>query len=307
MRAPGAPAATTAFRLVHGEADGIPGAAVDVYGRFLVLHAYDLTEGQERELVQALRDLSYAGLYLKRHPRQKNQVVTARDTALAPSAPLWGEAAPEPLVVHEHGVPYGVNLGDGFRTGIFLDQRDNRARIAGMARDKRVLNLFAYTGAFSVAALHGGASHARCVDVSAASLRRADENVARIGASDRYRAWNADAFFALERLAKGRDLFDIVIVDPPSYATTAKRRFRVTRDYPDLVARAVAVLRGRGQLLACTNHHRVSQAQLRACVREGLQRAGRSVAELTDHATGCDFPAAPGQQPLAKSTLVRLA
>lgn len=308
LLAPGDPVApTTAFRLIHTEADGLPGVAVDVYDRFLVLHAFDLTERREADVVDALGALPYDGLYLKRHPRQKNDVVDAKGTAWAPEAPVWGEAACDPLVVHEHGVPYGAWLGDGFRTGIFLDQRDNRRRLARLSTGKRVLNLFAYTGAFSVAALSGGAAHARCVDVSAAALRRAEDNVARIDATDRHRTWAADAFFALERLDKRREVFDIVVLDPPSYATAGKRRFRVTRDYPDLVARCVRVLAPGGHLLACVNHHQVGQGLLRAYAREGAAAAGRTIADLRDHSSQLDFPAVAGREPLAKSLLMRLA
>lgn len=295
--------AITAFRLVHGEADGLPGVAIDVYDRWLVLHAFELLDEREAMVVEALSRLGFAGLYLKRHPRQKNEVVDARDSELCPSTPVWGEAAPEELVVREYGVPFGVRLGEGFRTGLFLDQRDNRRRVAALAPGRRVLNLFAYTGGFSVAALAAGAAHARCVDASEAALGRARDNAARVFGSERHRTWAIDAFAALDRLARGDERFDVIVLDPPSYATAGKRRFRVTKDYADLVARSVRVLAPGGHLLACVNHHRVSQHQLRGFVHRGAETAGASLSGLKDLPSARDFPPPPGGEPLAKSVL----
>ena len=297
----------TAFRLVHGEADGLPGLAVDVYDRYAVMHAFDLNTEQEQLAQARLARLGFAGMYLKRHPRQKNELVDASgDVGLCPPAPIAGENAPDPLPVYEFGVPYGVRLGDGLRTGLFLDQRDNRRLIADLAPGKRVLNLFAYTGGFSVSALAAGATLARCVDVSEASLARARDNVARIGCVDRHETWTMDVFDALTRMARRGERFDLVIVDPPSYATTRKRRFRAAKDYGDLVGRVVRLLSPGGFLLACVNHHKVSQAQLRSFLREGAGAASAVWDRMLDRPPTRDFPALVGAEPLAKSVLCRL-
>lgn len=298
-------ASTTTFRLVHREADGVPGVAVDVYDRYLVVNLFDEGLPEEAAVVEALAGLGFEGVYLKRHPKQKNELVDARGTELCPSMPVVGNAAPEELVVFEYGVPFGVRLGDGLRTGLFLDQRRNRRRVARLAGGKRVLNLFAYTGGFSTAALASGAAAALCVDASAAALQRAKENTARIGAADRHRTWAGDVFEVLPRLARRAEQFDVIVLDPPSYATTKRRRFRAAKDYPELVALCLAVLAPGGHLLSCLNHHQVSQGKLRAMVSAGAERAGRTMVSHRDLATGSDFPQLPGQEPLFKSVLTQ--
>ena len=149
-------------------------------GEHLVLRIVDdVAEPDVDALLDALAELGFAGIYLKRHPKQASDMVDPRDERVAPALPVRGEPAPEVFEVHEQGVPFEVRLHDGLRTGLFLDQRDNRRRIRELASGKRVLNLFAYTGSFSVAALAGGAVSAVSVDVSQAALRWAERNAAR--------------------------------------------------------------------------------------------------------------------------------
>jgi len=295
--------ATTAFRLVNGDGDGLPGLTVDAYDRYLVANLFDGALKAEADVLDALAELGYAGVYIKRHPKQKNTLVDARQADLCPAQPLVGQAAPDDLVVYEYGVPYGVRPGDGLRTGLFLDQRENRRRVAALVAGKRVLNLFAYTGGFSTAALMAGASEALCVDASAAALQRAQENAARVGAGDRHRTWAGDVFEVLPRLARRGERFDVVVLDPPSYATTKKRRFVAEKDYAELVSLCMPLLDPAGHLLCCLNHHRVSQGKLRAMIREGAARAGAPRMSLRDLAVGRDFPWLPGQEPLFKSVL----
>ena len=296
---------TTAFRLFHGVAEGAPEIAVDLYGEHLVLHwAAEADEAREAVVLDALAELGLRGVYIKRHLRQKNELAEPRDPRFAPPGPLRGEAAPDEFVVHEHGLPFGVRLGDGLRTGLFLDQRENRRRVRELARDKRVLNLFAYTGGFSLAALAGGASEAICVDASKAALEWAQRNVARIEASDRHRVVHGDTFDVLARQARRGDAFDLIILDPPSYASTRSRRFVARKDYAELSASCLRVLAPGGTLLACINHHAVSQGELRASLRRGAELAKREVARLVDVPGQLDFPAPAGDEALSKSVLV---
>ena len=303
MRAAAQTGQTTAFRLVNGEADGLPGLAVDAYDDYLVANLFDEALDAEADILAALSELGYAGIYVKRHPRQKNTLVDARQRELCPAEPLVGKSAPQDLVVYEYGVPFGVRLGDGLRTGLFLDQRDNRRRIAELCAGKRLLNLFAYTGGFSTAALAHGAAFAQCVDASAAALERAKENVARIGGSDHHRTWADDVFSVLPRLAKRHERFDVVVLDPPSYATTKRRRFVAEKDYAELVALCLVLIAPGGYLLCCLNHHQVSRGKLRSLVRQGAELAGHLPVRLRDLSTGRDFPWLPEKEPLFKSLL----
>ena len=206
--------------------------------------------------------------------------------------------------MHEHGLPFAVRLGDGLRTGLFLDQRDNRQRVKALASGKRVLNLFAYTGGFSVAALAGGAAEAVCVDASANALAWAQRNSARIGKGDRHRIWHTDVFDALQRMAKRGERFDLIILDPPSYATTRARRFVALRDYQGLAEACIALLAPAGQLLACINPHGASRRGLRRDLQQAALHAERGVAKLKDLPGQLDFPAASGQEPHNKSVLL---
>jgi 23S rRNA (cytosine1962-C5)-methyltransferase len=290
--------------LLHEEADAVPGFGVDVYDRYLVIRERaDVSREDEELLVAGLAQLGVAGAYLKRHPKQANELLQAEDDRTAPSGPVLGAPAPEMLIVHEFGVPYEVQLHAGLRTGLFLDQRENRRRIVELVAGKRVLNLFAYTGSFSVAALAAGAAHVTSVDVSRTALRWADRNVERIGGSERHRSIAQDAFDALERLAARGERFDVIICDPPSYATTKRGRFRVTKDYVSLCRAALQVIAGEGVVLACLNHYGISQVSLRKFVQTAVRAQGLHLSALRDTPAQADFPAAAGADAPTKSVL----
>jgi 23S rRNA (cytosine1962-C5)-methyltransferase len=299
---------TTVFRLVHGAADGLPDVYIDVYDRWLVLRVDgDDREADERALLAALQPLGFAGAYIKRHPRQANELVDPRGQQFAPNTPLFGQAAPTPLVVHERATPYEVVLGEGLRTGLFLDQRDNRELVRQWARDKRMLNLFGYTGSFSVAALVGGASLAVTVDVSRAALAWADRNAARVGAAERHRSMAQDAFLALRSLQVNQDPFDIVVLDPPSYSTSKHGRFRVVKDYPALCAATLRVLAPGGVLFACVNHHGLTRTALRRFIHAAGREAGVAFESVRDMPTQRDFPVSGEGEPAMKCIVVRLS
>lgn len=298
---------TTVFRLLHGAADGLPDVYIDVYDRWLVVRVDGDDRGQdERRLLEVLEPLGFAGAYIKRHPRQANELVDPKNHELAPSEPMFGAAAPSPLIVYERKCPFEVRLGEGLRTGLFLDQRDNRALVHELARDKRMLNLFGYTGSFSVAALVGGASVAVTVDVSRAALAWADRNAARVGATERHRSVAQDAFVALRSLQANEAPFDVVVLDPPSYSTSKHGRFRVVKDYPALCAATLRVLAPGGVLFACVNHHGLTRAALRRFIHTAGREAGVAFDSVRDMPTQRDFPVGEGE-PAMKCIIVRLS
>jgi 23S rRNA (cytosine1962-C5)-methyltransferase len=297
---------TTAFRLVHGEGDGIEGMAVDVYGEHLVVHFFSNEALAHKEsILDALDALGPRGIYLKVHPKQSNVVVDPRTPELAPSSPVRGEPAADPLVIHEGGLAFRVRLGDGLKTGIFLDQRENRRRVRDFARGKRVLNLFAYTCAFTVAAAAGGARATTTVDASKGPLAWGEENLRENALfSTVHEMIEDDAFVWLKHAAKRGERFDLVVLDPPSYATTKRSRFSAADDYAELAAKALAVLCPGASLLACTNHRGISVRKFRKQLHEAGRIAGAAIVQLKDLQCPPDFPAPMGADPHLKSVFV---
>lgn len=303
---------TTAFRLVHEEGDALPGLAVDVYGDHLVaqLHVSEIWNEERRaRVLDRLHALGFDGVYLKLRPKQANVVVDTRRDDLAPRAPVRGAAAPEEIAIHEEGVPFLVRLGDGLSTGLFLDQRQNRRLVRSLASGARVLNLFAYTCGFSVAAALGGAVRTVSVDASIAALERGRQNfehlglVAPGGVSSEHTFVGEDVFAWLARAARGKERFDLVVLDPPSYSSTKKRRFVADSDYDELVALVGPVLAPGARLVACCNHRGVSRTKLRRMVGKGLRDAGRDATQIKDLPEGADFPPPLGREPQMKSVL----
>lgn len=294
---------TNAFRLVHEEADGIPGIAADVYDDWLLLH---VRGGDETPAIDALERLGFAGIYVKRHPKQANDLDDTERERCAPRQPLRGRAAPEELAIREDGIEYLVRLGDGMSTGIFLDQRENRARVRAMAGGARVLNLFSYTCAFSVAAAIGGAKATVSVDASGAALDRGRANLARSRLDPAaHRTVRADALEWLERAARRGERFDLVCCDPPTYSSTDRGRWTSGKQWRALAALCLGVLAPGGALLATSNDRRMSQHDLRRHVREAARERGIALAQLKDLGVPADFTPAIGTEPHLKGLLAR--
>jgi 23S rRNA (cytosine1962-C5)-methyltransferase len=301
---------TDAFRLVNDEGDAVPGVTVDRYGEHALVQFYSprATAQQERVLA-AVAALGFRGVYAKYRPRQSNTLVDTRRDSLAPARALRGEDAPEAFVVREGGLAYEVHLGDGLSTGIFLDQRENRRRVRELAAGRRVLNLFAYTCAFTVAAAAGGARQTVSVDVSAGALAWGLRNLERNGlAGDGHLRVAADVFGWLEGAVARGDRFELVLLDPPSYSTTRDgSRFSAESDYRALATAALRVLAPGGALLACSNHRGILRVRFRRYLHEAARLAGCAVAQLRDLPDPDDFPPAPGRETHLKSALLRAA
>ncbi len=311
---------TTAFRLVNEEGDALPGLAVDVYGDHLVAQLYvggiwD-DEARKARVLDALHAFGFAGIYLKLRPKQANVLVDTRRDDLAPALPVRGEpTGSTEIEVREEGIPYRVRLGDGLSTGIFLDQRPNRRLVRELSKGARVLNLFSYTCAFSVAAGLGGAVRTVSVDASVLALERGRANFeaagVALGGSGPGAAHSfvaEDAFAWLARAAGKPERFDIVIVDPPSYSSTKKRRFVAESDYGDLVAMVSKVLSPQGKVVACCNHRGLARGKLRRFVAQGMKTgtAGTELSQLKDLPDAPDFPPPLGREPHMKSVLATL-
>jgi 23S rRNA (cytosine1962-C5)-methyltransferase len=315
-RSAGGARATTAFRLVNEEGDGLPRLAVDVYGSWLVAQLYGddgpwADVARRERVIDALGALGFDGVYLKVRPKQANVLSRQTERAegakvdVAPKHPVRGEAAPDDVEILEEGMPLLVRLGDGLSTGLFLDQRNNRRRVRAAAEGKSVANLFAYTCAFTTAAALGGARRTVSVDVSAPTLERGRANLAHAGVTGGDHAFVADDVFSwLGRAGQRGERFDLVVLDPPSYSSTKRGRFVAEDDYVALAASAMALLAPGGQMLACTNHRGISRARFRRVLFEAGRKAKRELSQVKDLSVAGDYPVAAGAEEHLKSAWV---
>jgi 23S rRNA (cytosine1962-C5)-methyltransferase len=315
-RADSGPRATTAFRLVNEEGDGLPRLAIDVYDGWLVAQFYGedgpwADAGRRERVLDRVHALGFRGVYVKVRPQQANELTRqpgARHDELAPPQPVRGAPGLGEVPIIEEGVPLLVRLGDGLSTGIFLDQRNNRRRVRAAASGKSLANLFAYTCSFTVAAAIGGARRTVSVDASAGALERGRANLVHSGAAEAPGAEHTfvadDAFSWLDRAARREERFDLIVLDPPSYSTTKRGRFVAADDYVTLAASAIAVLGPGGRLLACTNHRGISRARFRRMLFDAARAAKRDVTQVKDLSEASDYPVPPGREASAKSVWV---
>ncbi len=245
--------ASDGVRLVHGEADGLPGLVVDQYGD--ILSVQFLSTGVERwkDTIadHLLRLTGCTRLY-------ERSDASVRALEGLPSVRAWmrgGTDDPQDarVTIHENGWKLTVDVADGHKTGYYLDQRDNRARFAQLVRQygcKSVLNCFSYTGGFSVAALAGGAAKVISVDSSAPALERANEHVKLNGFDARkHETRDADVNTLLREMLKNGERFDAIVLDPPKFAPTAAHADKASRAYKDINRLALKLLNPGGLLL----------------------------------------------------------
>lgn len=248
LRARLAPA-SDGVRLIHGEADGLPGLIVDRYGE--LLSAQFLSAGTERWR-EGLADVLMAATGAARLYERSDSGVRALEGLQPRTGWLRGEGATE-LVIREHGWRLSVDVAEGHKTGFYLDQRDNRAKLAHWVRQlgaRRVLNCYSYTGGFSVAALAGGATQVISVDSSAPALARAQAHVALNGFDPaQHLALDADVNAQLRERIKAGERFDAIVLDPPKFAPTAAHAERAARAYKDINRLAFKLLAPGGLLL----------------------------------------------------------
>ena len=253
----GLPNRTNAYRVVHGENDGLPGLVADFYNGFLAVqfHTWGM-EAARSEIVAALTQvLSPRGLF------ERSDVGTRRAEGLPdrPTGVLQGEEPPAFIQIEECGVPLHIDLYRGQKTGFFLDQRDNRALLQHYAADQSLLNCFAYTSGFSAHALRGGARRTLDVDISPHIAAAARQNLAANVSSDAtYHYLIANVFPFLEHLAERGPLFDIVVLDPPSLLRRRGNFKQAMGVYTKLNRNALRLIRSGGLLVTASCSGRIS-------------------------------------------------
>lgn len=282
------PPALTAHRLLNAEGDGLPGATCDRFGDFLVVHlltpAWEPFQGALLDALEEVR--GPAGIYL-----QRRYLPASPDRPRPGAEHVRGRAAPLEVEVAEEPVRFPVDVTAPLSPGLFPDLREGRALVGEHAAGRRVLNVFSYTGAFTVRAVHGGAAEATSIDVAARSHARARRALELNGLSAaRCEFLVGDAIALLARLAARGRRFDLVVIDPPTFAAGKGRPFSVLRDYADLVAAAAAVLDEGGLLAAAANAHRMTVEDFdRACAGGGA-RAGATLRVVRRVGLPPDFP-----------------
>ena len=269
---------TTAYRLINGEGDGLPGLTVDRYGDFLLVQLYAESWRRHLPLVAQVLEQEFQplGIYEKRRPQNTRELQGAIPGKKY-SRLLAGQGREGRFSVLENGLNFLVDLEEGLHVGLFLDQRENRRDLMKRVAGKAVLNLFAYTGAFSVAAACAGAGRVTSVDTSAPYLNWAEENFAANRLNPRRHEFIVDdCLEALRALRQQGRRFDVVLMDPPSFSTTKKSRFTTRGGTSDLVAAVLPVLEPGGLLLASSNHQKVDIADYLKELRRGALQEGRS-------------------------------
>jgi 23S rRNA (cytosine1962-C5)-methyltransferase len=286
--------AGNAMRLVHGESDGLPGLIADCYGDALVVQVLSAgCESWRETLVAMLREKSGCLRIYERSDTDAREL----EGLPASSGLIFGPAASGPLRIVEYGVEYEVDVGAGQKTGFYLDQRENRRQLGRLAAGRDVLDCFCYTGGFTLSALAGGASSVLATDSSAQALAQAKRNLGlnRIAAGGA--EWlEADVFQALRNLRREGREFDLIVLDPPKFAPTAKDAARAARGYKDINLNALKLLRPGGLLATFSCSGGVSSELFQKIVAGAAADAGASLLlreryrSAPDHPVRVEFP-----------------
>ena len=245
-RVPMQDATHTGLRLIHGESDGLPGVIADRYGNVVVVQLSSAgAEHWRSVIVEALADVAGARCVYERSDADVRQL-----EGLPPRTGVAHGVLPRVVTIFEGGLCYSVDVVHGQKTGFYLDQRDNRALVRRVAKGRRVLNAFCYTGGFTLAALAGGAQSVLSIDSAADALGLARENLGRNPALDASHAeWReANVFAELRTLRDAGAQFDLIVLDPPKFAPTASHAERAARAYKDINLWALKLLAPDGLL-----------------------------------------------------------
>ena len=273
---------TTAFRLFNQEGDGFGGLTVDLYGDYAVFSWYNSYVYQIRQTIsEAFRQVfpEVLGAYEKIRFKGLDYE----------SAHVYGQETPDFFTVLENGVLYQVFMNDGLMTGIFLDQHEVRGSLVdGLATGKSLLNMFSYTAAFSVAAAMGGASQTTSVDLAKRSRELSQAHFQANGLStDNHRFVVMDVFEYFKYAKRKGLTYDMIVLDPPSFARNKKQTFSVAKDYHKLISQSLEILNPGGIIIASTNAANVSRQKFIEQIDKGF--AGRSYQILNKYGLPADF------------------
>ena len=288
---------TDCCRLIHGEGDGLPGVIADLYGKFAVLKLYSAGLTPFRaDIVEALRgEVALDGVFGRDEPAAGRRHADDEEAEDAESEPgrgraLWGAEPPEHIAVIENGARLLVDVRGGQKTGMFLDQRENRFALRRYARGRRALNCFSYSGGFSVAAALGGAREVTSVDRDADALALAQKNFELNGLAARHETAASDVLdFLAARKAEGAR-YDLVVLDPPAFAKTQKAVPAALDGYASLHRAALALLPPGGILATASCSARVSAEEFSGAIKEAAAKSHAGLQLLEERRQPPDHP-----------------
>lgn len=277
---------TTAFRVFNSEGDGIGGLIIDYYDGYYVMSWYSEGIYQFKEyVIEALKSApKFKGLYQKKRFNVKGQYIEEDDF-------VAGDKGGFPLIVKENGIRFAVYLNDGAMVGVFLDQRDVRKTIRDKyAKGKTVLNMFSYTGAFSVAAALGGAVKTTSVDLANRSLAKTIEQFSVNGIDHEAQDIIVEDVFKYFKYAVKKNMtFDLVVLDPPSFAKSKKHTFSAAKDYKDLLKEAIALTKPNGVIVASTNASNFDMKKFHSFIEKAFNEKGERYKMMEQFSLPADF------------------
>lgn len=278
----------TGYRLIFGEADQLPGIVVDVYDRYAILVTYSKSLGQLiLPVAQAVMDVTgCAGVVRRLKQDDRARLV-----------PLCGSPPPAELVVEEYGMRLLSQVEQGQKTGLFFDHRENRAFVRARAQDLTVLNLFSYTGGFSIAAALGGARHVTSVDISAPAIEASRRNFELNELpAQLHEALAEDVFSFLETSVARNRTWDLVVCDPPSFAKNKAQLKGAEKAYRKLLSLALLVTKPGGLLCAASCTSQVGPAAFRLALMDAARKAKRRLKVTWDVGQPADHPVLIGHE-----------
>jgi len=277
------------YRMVHSEADGLPGLIVDRYGDFLCvqINAAGMALMQDT-LIDALRAVTGSSAILL-----KNDNSTRRLEGLEDEVRWIGPEPPSPHILTENGVEFRLDLGSGQKTGWFFDQAANRALVASLASGARVLDLYCYLGGFGLSAAKAGAESVTLVDRSQAALDLVSQTAEANGLDGLCDIRKASAFDETERLAAAGETFDIVVADPPAFVKSRRDQKSGARGYRKLARLSASLVAPGGLLFTASCSHHMPLDQFAEQVRRGIADTGREARILSTTGAGPDHPVHP--------------
>lgn len=277
-----------AYRLIHGESDFLPGLIVDVYGDYLAVQT--LSAGMDRRLT-LIADVLESILHPKGIVERNEPSIRTLEGLPLKKGILRGTL--DHVVVDEESVRYNVDMLEGQKTGLFLDQRENRTALRRYVRGARVLDCFCNDGGFALHAARAGATNVSAVDVSDSAIARARENAGLNGLQDRIDFVTGDAFDYLARAVEQGEKFDLIILDPPSFAKSKKSIATARKGYREIHSSAFRLLNNGGILLTASCSHHMYEETFLSLIAESARSEGKSLSLLEWRGAGPDHPVLP--------------